>query len=88
MNSTAEYDPVQCRIGKYGLSADADANEMDRFIQTLNPTHTLLVHGDDEARSQLAQKLSPRYKPLLVENGETYQFDRRKIRKRNCWQTP
>ncbi|MFK4998632.1 MBL fold metallo-hydrolase RNA specificity domain-containing protein [Bacillus sp. N9] len=70
--------PVQCRIGKYGLSAHADASEMDRFIQTLKPTHTLLVHGDDEARSQLAQKLNPRYKPLLVENGETYQFDRRK----------
>jgi Cft2 family RNA processing exonuclease len=70
--------PVQCRIGKYGLSAHADANEMDRFIQTLKPTHTLLVHGDDDARSELAQKLNPRYQPLLVENGETYQFNRRK----------
>lgn len=70
--------PVQCRIGKYGLSAHADASEMDRFIQTLKPTHTLLVHGDDEARAELAQKLNPRYQPLLVENGETYQFDRRK----------
>lgn len=70
--------PVHCRIGKYGLSAHADANEMDRFIQALNPTHTLLVHGDDEARFQLSQKLNSRYHPILVENGETYELERRK----------
>lgn len=70
--------PVSCRIGKYGLSAHADANEMNRFVQTLHPTYTLLVHGDDEARQQLAELIEPKYHPLLVENGETYPFEKRK----------
>jgi Cft2 family RNA processing exonuclease len=72
---------VKCRIGKYGLSAHADANEMNRFIQTLNPTYTMLVHGDDEARSQLADLIDQRFHPILVENGESYPFERRKSSK-------
>lgn len=70
--------PVKCRIGKYGLSAHADANEMNRFIQTLDPTYTLLVHGDDDARNQLSGLIDPKYHPILVENGETYPFEKRK----------
>ncbi|MFT8321989.1 MAG: MBL fold metallo-hydrolase [Bacillus sp. (in: firmicutes)] len=69
--------PVKCQIGKYGLSAHADSNEMTRFIESLNPTYTLLVHGDDDARSTLASKIDQRYHPTLVENGETYPFEKR-----------
>ncbi|KGA98639.1 beta-lactamase [Alkalihalobacillus alcalophilus ATCC 27647 = CGMCC 1.3604] len=68
---------VKCHIGKYGLSAHADANEMKRFIEKLNPTHTLLVHGDDDARNQLGAQIDPMYHPILVENGETYPFEKR-----------
>ncbi len=69
---------VKCRIGKYGLSAHADANEMNRFIQTLEPTYTLLVHGDEEARVSLGELIDPRFHPVLVENGQTYPFEKRK----------
>ncbi|WP_391206706.1 MBL fold metallo-hydrolase [Psychrobacillus sp. L4] len=69
---------VKCRIGKYGLSAHADANEMNRFIQTLKPTYTLLVHGDDEARSRLGELIDTRFEPILVDNGESYSFEKRK----------
>ncbi|WP_019415097.1 MBL fold metallo-hydrolase [Paenisporosarcina sp. TG20] len=69
---------VKCRIGKYGLSAHADANEMNRFIQTLKPSYTLLVHGDDEARKRLGELIDPRFQPILVENGETYSYEKRK----------
>lgn len=69
---------VNCRIGKYGLSAHADASEMNRFVQTLQPTYTLLVHGDDTAREQLAHVIDPKYHPVLVENGECYPFEKRK----------
>lgn len=70
--------PIKCHVDKFGLSAHADANEMNRFIQTLNPPHTLLVHGDDEARHQLSGMIDPKYSPTLVENGETYPFEKRK----------
>ncbi|MFZ3591255.1 MBL fold metallo-hydrolase [Bacillus sp. DJP31] len=69
--------PVKCRIGKYGLSAHADSNEIKRFIESLDPTYVLLVHGDDEARSQLASQIDPKHHPILVENGETYPFEKR-----------
>lgn len=68
---------VKCRVGKYGLSAHADANEINRFIQTLHPTYTLLVHGDDDARNQLASLIDPRFQPILTENGQTYPFEKR-----------
>ncbi|MFZ3578041.1 MBL fold metallo-hydrolase [Virgibacillus sp. DJP39] len=70
--------PVNCRVDKFGLSAHADANEMTRFIETLEPTCTLLVHGDDDARASLADKIHPRFQPVLTENGETYSFEKRK----------
>ncbi|RXZ79869.1 MBL fold metallo-hydrolase [Paenibacillaceae bacterium] len=68
---------VACRVDKYALSAHADAMEMTRFIEQLAPAHTLLVHGDDDARSQLAQRLDHRFGPVLVDNGETYTFEPR-----------
>jgi Cft2 family RNA processing exonuclease len=68
---------VNCRVEKIGLSAHADASEMTRFIETLEPTYTLLVHGDDDARISLADKIHPRFHPILVENGETYPFEKR-----------
>ena len=75
LNGTSHH--VKCRIGKYGLSAHADASEMNRFVQTLQPTYTLLVHGDDLARDQLSNVLDPKYNPMLVENGESYPFEKR-----------
>ncbi|MDC3418311.1 MBL fold metallo-hydrolase [Aquibacillus salsiterrae] len=69
---------VNCQVEKIGLSAHADASEMTRFIETIEPTYTLLVHGDDDARLSLADKIHPRFHPLLVENGETYPFEKRK----------
>ena len=68
---------VKCLVRKYGLSAHADANEINRFIQSLNPTYTLLVHGDDEARSQIASLINPRFHPVLTENGQIYPFEKR-----------
>lgn len=68
---------VQCRVDKYGLSAHADALEIKRFIEALEPTHTLLVHGDDDARGSLMDHIDPRYTPTLVENGNSYVFEKR-----------
>lgn len=65
---------VRCRVDKYGLSAHADAMEMVRFVEGLKPAHTLLVHGDDDARFQLSQRIDPRYDAVLVENGASYTF--------------
>lgn len=75
LNGTV-YD-VACQVDQYGLSAHADAREMTRLIETLAPTYTLLVHGDEEARQSLARSIHSRYHPELVENGESYSFEKR-----------
>src|SRR5699024_6024016 len=69
---------VKASVDKFGLSAHADANEMMRFVETMNPTYTLLVHGDDDAWHALVEKIHPRFHPMLSENGETYPFEKRK----------
>ncbi|WP_231633071.1 MBL fold metallo-hydrolase RNA specificity domain-containing protein [Numidum massiliense] len=65
---------MRCQVGwaQYGLSAHADAMEIARFVEGLKPTHTLLVHGDDAARYQQAQRIDPQFGPTLVENGVNY----------------
>lgn len=50
---------------------------MMRFVEAMAPTYTLLVHGDDDARQSLVNKIHPRFHPMLSENGETYPFTKR-----------
>ncbi|RYL88143.1 MBL fold metallo-hydrolase [Sporolactobacillus sp. THM19-2] len=63
---------VRCRVGKYGLSAHGDAGELLRFISMVRPAKTLIVHGDDDARLALNERIEPRHHPVLTENGELY----------------
>lgn len=65
---------VKCRVDKYGLSAHGDAGELTRFISMIRPAKTLIVHGDDEARTALLERIDRRSHPLLTENGEAYTF--------------
>lgn len=67
--------PVRCRVSKYALSAHADANELARLIDALNPREVVLVHGDSEARPALADLLyrtATRHRPVhLPRTGDT-----------------
>jgi Cft2 family RNA processing exonuclease len=45
---------ARCRVARYSLSAHADGNGIAGLLRVLGPSDTLLVHGDDEARSELA----------------------------------
>ncbi|GAY78405.1 metallo-beta-lactamase family protein, RNA-specific [Sporolactobacillus inulinus] len=60
---------VKCRVDKYGLSAHGDAGELTRFISMIRPAKTLIVHGDDEARTALLERIDRRSHPLLTETG-------------------
>ncbi|GER87127.1 hypothetical protein KDW_12890 [Dictyobacter vulcani] len=50
--------PVHCHVGKYSLSAHADAGELASYAASLQPLHVALVHGDDEARAALRARLT------------------------------
>ncbi len=48
---------VACEITTYGLSAHADGNQLLQLIRRTAPEHVVLVHGDQEARMWLAQRV-------------------------------
>lgn len=66
--------PVRCRVGKYGLSAHADAGELGGLISRLKPQDVVLVHGDAAARGALARSLAVGTRVHLPENGEVLEF--------------
>ena len=46
---------LQCGIGTYSLSAHADTSELVGILKALSPEQVLLVHGDHQAREELAK---------------------------------
>lgn len=66
---------VQCRLGTYSLSAHADESQLISLVETLNPAHVVLVHGDDGARASLAKALAERKRSaFLPVAGQTLTF--------------
>ncbi len=49
---------VRCAFETYSLSAHADRMQMVGLIEALQPRSVVLVHGDAEAKSMLAESLS------------------------------
>jgi Cft2 family RNA processing exonuclease len=63
---------VRCTVSRYNLSAHADGDELASLAERVRPALTCLVHGDDEARAGLAEKLLQRQLDcLLPRNGDT-----------------
>lgn len=69
---------VHAQASKYALSAHADANEIAGLVESINPRHVVLVHGEGQARPALAELLrrgGGRYRPVLLpRTGETLSF--------------
>ena len=72
---------VECTVSKYSLSAHADANELARLIDAINPKEVVLVHGEATARPALADRLyrsAMQYRKVhLPKTGETLSFGHR-----------
>src|SRR5579885_2306318 len=48
---------VACQVSKYSLSAHADGGELAALASALRPATVMLVHGDQEAREALQERL-------------------------------
>lgn len=48
---------MKCQVENYSLSAHADSGELVALVTKLKPKLTLLVHGDTEAREELADHI-------------------------------
>lgn len=49
---------VACGVTKYSLSAHADSGEIAGLVDRLSPKDLILVHGEGDSRTALAQKLT------------------------------
>lgn len=48
---------VRCEVDRYNLSAHADANEIDRLVEAVQPLKTVLVHGTPVRLAALQKRL-------------------------------
>jgi len=76
---------VVCRVETYSLSAHADAGELLGLAQRLQPDQVFLVHGDDDARAALSQRLDVHLAGgvRLPQNGETVETSSGKQRRKS-----
>ncbi len=66
---------VQCHLGTYSLSAHADEGQLISLVETLDPAHVLLVHGDEAARTSLGRALEERGRDVRHPRaGQTLEF--------------
>lgn len=75
--------PVKCGIGKYGLSAHADRQEITNLVNRIIPRRVVLVHGEDGPMEELARSLQREIQGqvYIASNGETLPFYFRNPRK-------
>lgn len=62
---------VRCRFSSYSLSAHADRLQMVGLIEGINPRAVGLVHGDGEAKDELARSLGRGRDVILCNDGMT-----------------
>jgi hypothetical protein len=71
-------------VGKYNLSAHADAAQMVAVLNRLRPPEVCLVHGDAAAREALAGLIPHTIRTHLVSNGESFELARGKPVRRSA----
>jgi Cft2 family RNA processing exonuclease len=47
---------LKCQVHRYSLSGHADAHQIEQVVRLVNPQHLILVHGDTQALTSLAQR--------------------------------
>lgn len=66
---------VQSRLATYSLSAHADTGQLVSFVETLDPAQVFLVHGDEAARTSMAEALRARGRRVrLPRAGQRFGF--------------
>ena len=68
--------PIQCALGRYGLSAHADKTNLLGVAHRVTPRHLFLVHGDFAVTSRFAAALQNelRGRVYVPSNGEEYEI--------------
>jgi Cft2 family RNA processing exonuclease len=62
----AEQIPVNAAIGKYGLGAHADADDLVTISAQVNARQVMLVHGDKRGQIEFAKRLQLRSQETLL----------------------
>lgn len=61
---------VSCEVEFFDFSAHSDQNSLAAMADQVNPEKIFLVHGEDDGRAALAERLSEKYEVHTPINGE------------------
>ena len=67
--------PVEFDVERYSLSAHADSEQLTALVEKVQSRKLFLVHGESDAREELAKSIREKYPHVtveLLENGCTY----------------
>ncbi|MYE87626.1 MBL fold metallo-hydrolase [Candidatus Poribacteria bacterium] len=70
---------VKCQVKSYSLSAHADREQLTVYAENVQPRKLFLVHGESDAREELAQSGCERCREVevvLPVNGKTYTVEK------------
>ena len=62
--------PVKAQVHFFDFSAHSDQNDLIEMADEVSPEKIVLVHGQEESRQALAEKLSEKYEVYTPQNGE------------------
>ncbi len=77
LNIGGNIIPIKCKIGKYGLSAHGDKNEIISLIHLASAKNVFLVHGNKEVITNLALEVQRDFRGEVIvpSNGEIFERD-------------
>lgn len=67
---TGKKMSIKCEVEFYDFSAHSDQNTLAEMADKVNPQEIILVHGEDDGRRALAERLSEKYKVHVPQNGD------------------
>lgn len=73
LDPTHKPQKVRCEVGKFRLTGHSNRRDLISLVERLNPQITVLVHGDPEARSWMADNIRffhPDTEVVLSEQGQ------------------
>lgn len=67
---TGKKMSVKCEVDFFDFSAHSDQNTLAEMADKVGPQEIILVHGEDDGRCALAERLSEKYKVHAPANGD------------------
>lgn len=70
------FVPIKAEVNKFSLSAHADQNGLVEYAKTVSPKKIVLIHGEAESKTTLAERLRAELKVevVIAKDGDEYEI--------------